>query len=316
MVKGFEAASPDRWDDARLECQERLRTVVKPPRASTSVIIPTYNLEAIVADAIQSALGQTVAPDEVIVSDDGSTDGTVEVARSLGVTVLQGPKANGNVARNRGIRHASGDIVFLLDGDDWWHPLKIETHLLAHAAQPRASFVYDPSVVVERGSLSERLIGDYGELHPGWSHFLDWRAWASGSCFSLRRQIVEGHDAFDERLIALQDVDFWVRTAHRCGSATRLEAPYTYYRIMPRSVSRAPRNVAANLDNVLANWPFLSESQRVAFRRQTFLTAARFSGLKNGIGYLGLAGWPIGTAKFWKAFGRMAANSVRGAWHK
>lgn len=280
---------------------------------AVSVVIPAHNLETMIGDAVQSVLDQTYPVKEILVSDDGSTDRTAEIAESLGATVLRGPKANGNVARNRGARAATGDVVFFLDGDDWWHPTKVETHLRAHTLHPEASFVYEPAVVFENEAISDRLIGDLGPESPEWSHFLLWTSWASGSCFSVSREHLDRFSLFDEGLIALQDVDFWVRLAHEQGPAYRIAAPYTYYRIVPRSVSRAPKNVAANLENVLKGWPFLSAAQRLAFRQQTFLTAARFVGLKQGLPYLGLAGWPVLTPKFWKVLARMTANSLRSA---
>ena len=77
-----------------------------------SVILPVYNREQSVARAIRSVLAQTFAPIELIVVDDGSTDGTRAVLDSFGsqITVIDQPHAGAYVARNRGIRHARGEL--------------------------------------------------------------------------------------------------------------------------------------------------------------------------------------------------------------
>jgi len=91
-----------------------------------SVIIPVYNGERYLAEAIQSVLAQTLVPDEIIVVDDGSTDATAQIVADLSVSASvpiryiyqtnQGPAA----ARNHGLRLAQGDILAFQDSDDVW----------------------------------------------------------------------------------------------------------------------------------------------------------------------------------------------------
>jgi glycosyltransferase involved in cell wall biosynthesis len=92
-----------------------------------SIIIPCYNAEAYVGEAIESALAQTYPSVEVIVVDDGSTDGSLEVIRSFGNRVRweTGPNRGGCAARNRGIEIATGEWVQLLDSDDVLYPSKL-----------------------------------------------------------------------------------------------------------------------------------------------------------------------------------------------
>lgn len=89
-----------------------------------SVIIPCYNGEAFVADAISSALAQELAPREIIVVDDGSTDGSAaQVARfGAAVRLLRGPHRGIAAARNRGVAAAEGELIAWLDADDLWEP--------------------------------------------------------------------------------------------------------------------------------------------------------------------------------------------------
>lgn len=96
-----------------------------------SIIIPCYNGEAFVAEAIQSALDQTYPNKEVIVIDDGSTDGTLDVIKSFGDKIRweAGPNRGGSAARNRGIELARGELIQFLDADDLLHPQKLERQL-------------------------------------------------------------------------------------------------------------------------------------------------------------------------------------------
>ena len=106
-----------------------------PAPVRISVVIPAYNSRAFVGRAIQSALEQTVPPLEVIVVDDGSTDGTGElIAREFGNRVVYHYQENRGVsaARNAGIRLCSGDWIAFLDADTYWRTdkLKLQTALL------------------------------------------------------------------------------------------------------------------------------------------------------------------------------------------
>lgn len=102
-----------------------------------SIIIPCYNAERYVAEAIQSALDQTYPNKEVIVIDDGSTDGSLEVIKSFGHKIRWEtcPNRGGSAARNRGIELARGEFIQFLDADDLLHPEKLERQapvVLAH----------------------------------------------------------------------------------------------------------------------------------------------------------------------------------------
>src|SRR5687768_8397891 len=92
-----------------------------------SVVIPCYNGEQFIREAIGSALSQTYPDLEIIVIDDGSTDGSLDRIRSFGKGIRweSGPNRGGCAARNRGIELARGDWVQFLDADDLLHPNKI-----------------------------------------------------------------------------------------------------------------------------------------------------------------------------------------------
>ncbi len=90
-----------------------------------SVVVPAYDAQTTLAAAIESVRAQSAPPREIIVVDDGSRDGTAEVARTLGVTLLAQRNAGCGAARNAGIRHATQPWIALLDADDRWAPEKL-----------------------------------------------------------------------------------------------------------------------------------------------------------------------------------------------
>lgn len=95
-----------------------------------SVIIPLYNKEAFIDDALQSVLKQQYQNFEVIVVDDGSTDNgssCVSAIQDNRIQLIQQTNAGVSCARNRGIELAKGELVCFLDADDWYHPLYLET---------------------------------------------------------------------------------------------------------------------------------------------------------------------------------------------
>ncbi len=118
---------------------------------SVSVVIPAYNEAARIAVAVESALGQTHPPDEVIVVDDGSTDGTGTVAAALGARVVRKPNGGLSSARNAGIRAARGDWIALLDADDLWVPAKLAAVHAAQALDPEPSFIFSDFDIVRAG---------------------------------------------------------------------------------------------------------------------------------------------------------------------
>lgn len=108
-----------------------------------SCVVPVYNGERFLAEALESILGQTHPPYEVLVVDDGSTDGTAEVARGLGSSVRHVYQENAGpvVARNRGVAEARGDYLAFLDADDLWHPEKLARQLERFELRPELAYV-------------------------------------------------------------------------------------------------------------------------------------------------------------------------------
>ena len=97
-----------------------------------SVVIPTFNRADTIGDSIKSVLEQTFKDFEVIVVDDGSTDGTESVVAAFGdsrIKYIMQDNAGACAARNNGIRHANGEYIAFQDSDDYWMPRKLERQL-------------------------------------------------------------------------------------------------------------------------------------------------------------------------------------------
>lgn len=178
-----------------------------------SVIIPCYNAERWVAEAIQSSLTQTHAPIEIVVVDDGSTDRSLEIIKSFGNRIRweTGPNRGGNHARNRGLALTTGKFVQFLDADDYILPEKIARQA-ALMEQSDADLVYgDWRHEFHEGDPKPRL-GDI--VRPGEQRdllrALLRRWWVPPVAILFRRAAVERAGGWDESLRAAQDTGLMV----------------------------------------------------------------------------------------------------------
>lgn len=114
------------------------------PSASVSVVIPTYNRAEFLEETIGSVLRQTTPVHEIIVIDDGSTDGTCELVRRFGEAIVfeTQEKRGSAAARNRALSLATGDWVAFLDSDDVWERTKIEKQLRYASQHPQCALVH------------------------------------------------------------------------------------------------------------------------------------------------------------------------------
>ena len=107
-----------------------------------SCIVPVFNGERFLAEALNSIMAQTYKPLEVIVADDGSSDETASVARGYGAQVryLWQPNQGPAAARNLGLSRAQGDFLAFLDADDLWHHEKLERQMARSRARPELDY--------------------------------------------------------------------------------------------------------------------------------------------------------------------------------
>lgn len=239
----------------------------------TAVIIPAHNMERLIHKAIGSVKAQTVPPDEIIVASDGSTDNTVKIARELGVTVLDLPKGNGNVARNAGYRASSAELLFFLDSDDWYFPEKIERHIKQQTLGDY-SVVIDPCTAISEEGFILRLCGPALNGPIEYKKFLSRTYWYGGSAMSVRRDKLDAIGGWREELPSQQDVDVWLRLAHENGPGFVMADSLTFYLQSTGSLSRTPKTVEKNLGILLSGLPFLSHNEKRQLWSHVIFTAA------------------------------------------
>ncbi|MBI4402274.1 MAG: glycosyltransferase family 2 protein, partial [Nitrospirae bacterium] len=126
-----------------------------------SVVIPLYNARDVIRHTIASVLAQTWKDYEIIVVDDGSTDGSGAVVRGIGDHIRYVRQENAGVARarNRGIAESTGAAIALLDHDDLWHPTKLEKQVQVLERQPEVGMVITDVAHIDREGRPMGIIG-------------------------------------------------------------------------------------------------------------------------------------------------------------
>jgi Glycosyl transferase family 2 len=139
------------------------------------VVIPTYNRAQLIGRALDSALEQTREGDEVIVVDDGSTDGTMDVLATYGdsIRVVRGEQGGAGAARNRGIAIAKCDLIAFLDSDDEWFPGKMYRQRALFQALPDLMYSFgDMACTMPDGSIKRRHLWTWHRDPRPWDEIL------------------------------------------------------------------------------------------------------------------------------------------------
>ena len=189
-------------------------------RQSVCVVIPTYNYGRFIAEAIESVLGQTLPPQEIVVVDDGSNDDTAAVVKIFGERVRYVRQENRGVseARNRGVAATTSDLIAFLDADDTWEPTKLEKQATRFAADELIGLVH--CGMREFDSVSGETIAlhlDGGEDGIA-ENLLLWEGpvvVGPGGTIMVRRKAYEEAGGFDVRMKCGEDWDLCYRIARR-----------------------------------------------------------------------------------------------------
>jgi len=235
------------------------RTPVPPggARPRFSVVVPVFNGEATVARAIDSVLAQTWPAHEIIVVDDGSTDGT---ARRLGeyegrVTCIRQRNAGVSVARNRGAEAASGDWLAFLDADDWYLPERLRWHADWIERDPGLDFLTgdyeyrrpDGSLIgrsMEQTQVGRRLLAQAGgrrEIEMGLADFEPFIEHHFGDThtLSLPRETFLALGGYPPGRAVCEDVNLLIRLCARSRRGGVVCEPMAVYLIHSRSATRS-----------------------------------------------------------------------------
>ncbi len=207
-------------------------------RPLVSVIIPAYNAARFIGEALDSVRAQSVREVEVLVVDDGSTDGTEDCVRRRCPEARLFTQANQGaaVARNTGLDHASGEWIAFLDSDDVWFPAKLERQL-AHAERHPEAAVVHTSFLYLMPDGSTRPRKRRGDILAGRVFRTLWESYVvQMSTVLLRASCLEGGVRFNPRFPPSEDLDFFLRLSLRHPFAY-LDEPLGYYRDRPDSIS-------------------------------------------------------------------------------
>jgi glycosyltransferase involved in cell wall biosynthesis len=185
-------------------------------KAGVSVIIPTCNRARVLPRALDSVLQQTLAADEIIVIDDGSTDGTAELVRRRypQVRLLQQRNRGVSAARNRGIEQAGCDWIALLDSDDRWLPTKLEAQCGLLQQHPGHRLCHTEEIWIRNGRRVNPMRKHRKSGGRIYSQCLPLCV-ISPSAALIRRSLLEESGLFDESLPACEDYDLWLRICAR-----------------------------------------------------------------------------------------------------
>jgi len=199
---------------------------------SLSVIIPCFNAQNFIKDALESVISQRIADIEIIVVDDGSTDASAEIVRTnfptvrLIKTINQGPSK----ARNLGTKQSNGRLIQYLDADDLLGPRKLNVQIQA-LNESKADVAYGPwqrLSLMQNGEYSKGSLNDRNLINPEIDLFTDF--WSPTCSYLFRRSIVERIGGWNEGLPFIQDARFVLDCALKGAEFIYCNGGVSYYR--------------------------------------------------------------------------------------
>lgn len=269
------------------------------PGSLVSVVIPSYNVEKFLREAVGSVQRQTWKHVEAIVVDDGSTDGTGRLAEELAasdqrVRVIH--KRNGGLssARNSGIAAARGAYLSFLDADDVLLPDKVERQLALLDLFPSCDLVYSDHYVGD-GALPPILLECRRPPDIPMQELLLYRNWFAPMSPVMRIELQRKVGLFDETLTSSEDWDFWLR-ASRCGVFAYLPGPVAVYRTHPGQMHRDTKRMQANAQRVI---------------RKHFAAGSR----QWHIAHAAMSWYEANRSRVQRRYGEMTAQYLRCLWH-
>jgi glycosyltransferase involved in cell wall biosynthesis len=235
-----------------------------------SILTPAYNAAAYIEETIASVRGQTYPHFELIVADDGSTDGTLDAVRRAAdgdsrIVLVSSPHGGPATARNAAAAVARGQYCALLDSDDVWMPDYLSEQLEIARRYPTAGVV-TPNGINRGGEWDGR---------PLWPSTTGLRTLAlhdmivedNAVCVMamFRRDIIQRAGGFDPRFTGNEDYEFWLRAANGGAVFVQNRRPLCYYRRRPGSLSSDIVRMTEGIIRVLehaAEWSGPIERER------------------------------------------------------
>jgi glycosyltransferase involved in cell wall biosynthesis len=233
-----------------------------------SVILPVHNHADVLPRAIASVVEQSLADFELIVVDDGSTDASLDVARSSDdprIRIIElHQNRGGNVARNEGIRAARAPLIAFLDSDDAYLQQKLERIVSIFDERPGLDLLVDSFVKIQPpGSARPRVVRtnpviENRELFR--KALFTRRLWKATPAITARREAIIRAGLFDESLRRLQDFDLLIRISEFANCASTDEVLWVKY-WDERSISAQDNMIVANIELCRRHPEFLNEAE-------------------------------------------------------
>jgi GT2 family glycosyltransferase len=222
-------------------------------RPLISIIMPVYNGERFIQEAIDSVLAQTENDFELIIVDDGSTDATLAILETYGdrLTILRQQNSGHAAARNAAAKISRGHWIAMIDADDLWHPEKL-AHQLAVSGD--ADLVYTAALNFEDSSRVDHTTFADGNCHNGDVFdqlLLD--NFITHSSILMKRDAFLQAGGYDESLKTTCDWDLWLRMSASGCRFQGTPAPLTHYRWRATSNSRNHDRTCRDRLSVLKN---------------------------------------------------------------
>ncbi|MFA6957472.1 MAG: glycosyltransferase family A protein [Thermoanaerobaculia bacterium] len=235
-----------------------------------TAIIPVFNGRRFLRDAVISVISQSLSPSELIVVDDGSTDGSLSVLEDIPpapfpIRVLTQNNAGQSAARNLAARGAEGEYLAFLDQDDQWHPQHLEVLVAALADDASAGWSYSDFDEIDLGGnlVTRGFLQTHGLKHPKRTirDCIAGDMMVLPSASVLRRSAFEQSGGFDETLSGYEDDDLFVRFFRLGWEQVFVNRPLVRFRVHTSGSSTSPRFIrsrmrfAAKLEEMLPDDP-------------------------------------------------------------
>lgn len=291
-------------------------------KPAVSVVIPLYNARDVIRETIESVFAQTYHDYEIVIIDDGSTDGSGDVLRVYGDRLCYIRQPNGGVAhaRNRGIATSAGRYIAFMDHDDLWEPHKLAKQVAVLDERPDVGMVVTDVAHIDRAGHPLNHIGRAYQPQQEFARLFVQSFVPTPSATLIRRTVLDVVGGFDEQFnsAGMDDHELWTRL----GAATTIVGiaePLTYHRnreIKPADIALGHRPLL--IEKLMARFSHDPTKRRYLQREMALYLADQGKHLiKNGMRREGRAvllqglRLSLGEAKSWRAALRCVTRVVR-----